>query len=137
MNNIVVSLLYLGRAVHDITTQSLKHLEITAPQLWLLDVLHQAKKPISSSELAEQMKVSTSNITAMGDRMVKNGLIERVFSDNDRRKILIQISNDGIKKHAKGMKVLDDLSCSLNEQMGETFEPAVKKLINKLEETGA
>jgi MarR family 2-MHQ and catechol resistance regulon transcriptional repressor len=52
-------------------------------------------------ELCKKMLVSGGNMTVVVDNLVKDGLVERVPSEDDRRSILVRFT-------PKGKKVFDD-----------------------------
>jgi DNA-binding MarR family transcriptional regulator len=66
-------------------------------QFNIMMVLKYAEKPLTQSELGEQLLVDKSNITGLLDRMEKAGLIRRLSVDGDRRCYHIELSEVGRK----------------------------------------
>lgn len=60
------------------------------------------QSPLMASEIANELKVSSSHITAVTDRLVVKNYIQRVRSDSDRRIVYLEITEDG-KEIAKKM----------------------------------
>jgi DNA-binding MarR family transcriptional regulator len=58
--------------------------------------------PLMASEIANELKVSSSHITAVTDRLVGKNYIQRVRSDSDRRIVYLEITEDG-KRIAREM----------------------------------
>jgi DNA-binding MarR family transcriptional regulator len=68
---------------------SMTHLHI----LWVLD--HHGD--LTMSRLAEMLDVSFSNATGLIDRMEERGLIERVRVPDDRRVVIVRVSEQGAR----------------------------------------
>lgn len=69
-------------------------MDITLNQFLLLLILSR-KENYMMSELAHEMGTSSGNMTAMIDRMVQSGLVERGRSPKDRRVVQVWISPEG------------------------------------------
>ena len=62
---------------------------LTASQMKLLFVLVQEEK-VAMSELGKALNVSKPQLTNMADGLVRNGLVERFYEPDDRRKISLR-----------------------------------------------
>jgi len=63
--------------------------------------------PITASELATRLQMSPSAITQMTDRLVKSKLITRSTDKNDRRLILLTLTNQGEQHLALILKKME------------------------------
>jgi DNA-binding MarR family transcriptional regulator len=83
--------------------------KLTGPQFYILQLLYNGGKSTVSG-LAEEMSVKPSAITAMIDRLLKQGYVTRERDELDRRVVFIQISDAGRQileeVHQKRKKVL-------------------------------
>lgn len=71
--------------------------EITPQQYNVLRILRGAHpKSLPTMEIAERMVEKTPGITRLLDRLVEKGLVARERPANDRRRVLISISSDGM-----------------------------------------
>ena len=70
------------------------------PQRWydVLVNLDEAGKGMPMNELADRILYSKGGFTRVVDRMEEAGLIRRVRPEQDRRSILVVMTDDGIKK---------------------------------------
>jgi DNA-binding MarR family transcriptional regulator len=68
---------------------SMTHLHI----LWVLE--HHGELPMS--RLADLLDVSLSNATGLVDRMAERGLVERVRVPDDRRVVIVRVSDAGVR----------------------------------------
>jgi DNA-binding MarR family transcriptional regulator len=69
------------------------------PLRWydVLVQLEEAPRGIAMNELAERILYSKSGLTRVVDRMEEAGLVQRVRPENDRRSILVVLTEDGNK----------------------------------------
>jgi DNA-binding MarR family transcriptional regulator len=74
----------------------LVRLGISMAQLNILHTLHRTGE-VPMSRLADVLNVSVSNATGLVDRMEERGLIERRRVPEDRRVVLVRITDDGVR----------------------------------------
>ncbi|MGG2064571.1 MarR family winged helix-turn-helix transcriptional regulator [Bacillus sp. S14(2024)] len=53
------------------------------------------KSPQMASQIASEVNVTSSHITAVTDRLVRKGLVMRKRSDSDRRIVYLEITDSG------------------------------------------
>jgi DNA-binding MarR family transcriptional regulator len=70
------------------------------PQRWYDVLIHTEESPdgVPMTELADRILYSKSGFTRVIDRMEEAGLVERVRPPNDRRSILVVMTEKGRKK---------------------------------------
>ncbi|MDA5110306.1 MarR family transcriptional regulator [Brevibacillus thermoruber] len=68
--------------------------DLTGPQFYILSLLSK-KGPRSVTELADNMCVKPSAITAMVDRLLKHGFVQRDRDEHDRRVVTIRLTEQG------------------------------------------
>jgi DNA-binding MarR family transcriptional regulator len=68
--------------------------DLTGPQFYILSLLSK-KGTCSVTELADQMGVKPSAITAMVDRLLKHGFVLRDRDEHDRRVVTIRMTEQG------------------------------------------
>ncbi len=69
-------------------------LDLTITQFFVLDALIQ-QRVFKMSVLARAMGVKLGNMTTIIDRMIKNGLVRRYRSDDDRRVVYVALTPKG------------------------------------------
>ncbi len=83
------------------------------------------KKDQSLKELAHLLAVSTSNLSVMIESMVQEGLISRAQDENDRRKVVLNLSKKGkdmFKKEKENMvDKLSDWVANLSDDKKDQF----------------
>jgi DNA-binding MarR family transcriptional regulator len=115
------------RTVQDFNSQD--NYGLTGPQFYILYMIRE-KGTCMVSVLAEEMDVKPSAISVMIDRLVNHNFVVRLADKNDRRVVLLQITDAGL--HA--VKQLVQRS---NEMLGDYFnklsETEVEVMIHTLE----
>ncbi len=69
--------------------------DTTLPRFDVMAALHRAEKPMKMSELSERLLVSNGNATTVVDRLEREGLVQRVASESDRRVKHVTLSDAG------------------------------------------
>ncbi|WP_018924634.1 MarR family transcriptional regulator [Salsuginibacillus kocurii] len=110
-------------------------LGITGLQVLVLKVL--VDKPhLTLAELAEQLHSSTSTMSGVVDRLVKNGYVRRERSESDRRSLMLSLTQAGIEKEAETyQKIITTLAEKLRDVPEEELEVLLAlhdKLLKKL-----
>jgi len=83
--------------------QALTPWGVTASQATVLSLLDEVGRPIPTSELARSLFREGPSVTTMIDRLAVRGLVERTGDAKDRRKVLVQLSEEG-KRLTKGIR---------------------------------
>jgi DNA-binding MarR family transcriptional regulator len=71
--------------------------ELSLSQLHTVHVLHDCG-PVTVSQLAAALGVTPPSASTMVDRLVEKGLLSREPSREDRRKVLVSVSPEALKK---------------------------------------
>lgn len=71
------------------------HSPVTLPQFDLLSALARAPEGLVMGDLSKRLMVTNGNVTALVERLVRNGLVERTVSPNDRRALVVRMTDEG------------------------------------------
>src|ERR1700749_716120 len=74
---------------------------VSFPQYCLLGFLRETKE-LTMSEIAQRMGHSTAAATGLIDRLENLGHVRRMHAQDDRRKVLVQITTSGSNLVAEG-----------------------------------
>lgn len=76
------------------------------PMRWYDVLVHLEETPdgLRMKDLAERILYSKSGFTSVVDRMEKEGLVKRVRPENDRRSILVVLTDTGREKMAEARR---------------------------------
>lgn len=91
--------------------------DLSLAQLHVIRVIR-SHGEMAMSELAEQMGVSPPSASAMVDRLVEKGVLCREHSTEDRRKVVVRISPEGLKKTEEVEAGILQLFIDLVEKLG-------------------
>jgi len=80
---------------------------VTVPQCVVLQKL--LEEPGDISSLAERVGVTMSAMTRLVDGLERRGWVTRVRSDDDRRKVVVQLTDDGRHEAARLRDLSDQL----------------------------
>jgi DNA-binding MarR family transcriptional regulator len=117
---IVVSILYTSGQLSNILNGILKPFDISLQQFNVLRILRgQQNEAVSLAVVQERMINKMSNTTRLIDKLVKKGLVYKEINSSNRRKIDINITNEGLE-------ILDYVDTLIEE--------AEKHIVNKLSE---
>lgn len=107
--------------------------EISLAQFNLLMIVRSSGE-ITGGELAVQLGVSPPSISAMVDRLVERGMLVRRRSLKDRRKVVLQVSDDEIHHFAAiEEKILNGL-VGLIEELGEDTTKKWVEVLTRVEQ---
>lgn len=88
---------------------SIKDIPITMTQLTALTVIDRDGS-LSMSDLASELSMSNQQLTKVVDALVDFRMVERVFDENNRRKVYAKIT-------VNGKKTINDLRAELDRKM--------------------
>ncbi len=93
---IVSALLHAAMFVRLRLGEFLEHYELTEGRYSVLTVLDKAgASGLSQSDVADQLMQSESNVSSLVERLQRDGLVNRRWSDTDRRKRVLLLTADG------------------------------------------
>ncbi|AXT19108.1 MarR family transcriptional regulator [Flavobacteriaceae bacterium AU392] len=138
MNNYFQAIFEIIRTGHWITdsiSKELKEFGIYEPQYNVLRILRGAKgKPISVNTILENMVQRSSNVTRIVDKLETKRLVKRTLSHEDRRKMDIIITQDGIELLKKLDKKVHNFHKPMMNNLNSEETETLKRLIKKLKE---
>jgi DNA-binding MarR family transcriptional regulator len=68
----------------------------TLPRFDVLAMLYRTREGLRMSDLSDQLMVSNGNVTGVVERLVQDGLVERLPVPGDRRATLIRLTGPGV-----------------------------------------
>jgi MarR family 2-MHQ and catechol resistance regulon transcriptional repressor len=124
----------LARASSSFNKKSLENIRsfgLTQPQFGVIEALGHLG-PMKIGVLCNKMLVSGGNMTLVLDNLEKIELIERVHSKEDRRAILIQLTEKGHSLFTKVFSNHAEFIFSLMSVLTEKEQKELGKLLKKL-----
>ncbi|HEX8847703.1 MAG TPA: MarR family transcriptional regulator [Pyrinomonadaceae bacterium] len=85
----------MSKLMIDQYQKQITELELTLPQAQVLRVLR--RKPLTTGQLAAELRISAPAITQLTDRLIRKELIERRAASDDRRCVIVALSDKGTR----------------------------------------
>lgn len=131
----LLTLLYRTEKITDGHINALlQPVHLTCAQHHVLQLLIMAGEPLQLGEIAEKLHSVRSNATQMVDRLVAEGLVERIFDPADRRRVLAQITAEGRRR----FEAATELELQFELELANCFSPEEQDqlitLLSRLEE---
>jgi len=96
VDEVIEAIVYLYTESRRLTKEMARRADLTGPQLTVVKLLEQIGD-LSLSELSERIRAQNSTVTGIIDRMVREGLVVRDRSKEDRRVVFIRLTTKGKK----------------------------------------
>ncbi len=127
-------LLQLGRGVAAMLEQQIRPFGLTEAEFRVLTVLYsQPEGAAHPSELCARTSQSPANMSRISDALVERELITRLSSEQDRRRMVLRITEQG---EALVRRLLPLLFEPLRELFGDLSDAEQQQLIAQLKHLG-
>lgn len=71
------------------------HLNLTGAQLFVINVIGEAKRPLSVNEVAQRTETDQSTVSVVTNRLVERGLLKRERNADDSRRVELSLTASG------------------------------------------
>lgn len=130
---LLISLLYTSNQINDQIGEALKSFDISIPQFNVLRILRGQKgKPANLSTIQERMVSKMSNTTRLVDKLIMKGLVERVICEENRRKVEISITQQGMNLLTKIDPVVDEAENAITSKIQPDEMEKMTELLEQL-----
>lgn len=87
---------------------------------------------VKPTEIAKNFKITPASVTSQIDSLVKRGLLERIFNQNDKRVIEVELTNKGKSLLPKEVDKLES-SCSwIFDSLNSKEQVELLELVKKI-----
>lgn len=111
----------------DFWTKKVKHLNVTASQAMVLNFLGEEDRILANS-LRQKLQITSATMTGILDRLEKLDLIERQPHPDDRRAILVCLSDRGRQCATE----INSIMIQANEEFLSRFNPEESENLRKM-----
>jgi MarR family transcriptional repressor of emrRAB len=127
-------LLHIGRGISGMLEQQIRPFGLAEAEFRVLTALFSQPEGVAHpSELCARTSQSPANMSRISDALVSRELITRVSSVQDRRRIVLRITEQG---EAVVRRLLPLLHAPLKEMFGEFSQAELQQLIVRLKRLG-
>lgn len=89
-------------------------------------------KPKNMTSVAKALSVTTGTLTISVNSLVKKGFVERVRSEEDRRVVLVSLTDKGKRIYKKHQKFHEDMVKGIVKQLNEEEKVLLEKVLSNL-----
>lgn len=110
-----------------------EHLNLTAAQLFVINVIGEARRPLSVNEVAEQTKTDQSTVSVVTRRLVDRKLLKRERSQADTRRVELSLTSQGraLQKKAPATVAQQHLTSAL-ESLSASDARTLLRLLTRI-----
>ena len=131
LNDILVNLFNEILGIEEKALTSSEFRDISANDMHILEAVG-TEEPRSMSSVAKSLSVTVGTLTIAMNNLVKKGYVNRARSEEDRRVVLISLSEKGEKAYYHHQKFHDDMIQAIMTDLDETQMDALTQALNKL-----
>lgn len=89
----------LSSVISGLHSKIAKRVGLSATDHKCLDLALRAEQPLTAGQIAEQSGLSTGAVTGVIDRLERAGFVRRVRDPHDRRKVLVEVSQNSLGRY--------------------------------------
>lgn len=130
----IVNIRYTSNWLSSIQNSFMKKYDLTMPQFNVLRILRGAKGSINVQTIKDRMVEKSPNLTRLIDKLESKQFLSRSNSSNDKRTILVTITNEGLDVLNRidiDLKNEDFFNLSLSDDEANTLSSLLDKVRNK------
>ena len=125
----VISIFHINTIIKDALLHKLKPYELSVEQYNVLRILRGQKgNPLNLQDIQKRMINKMSNTTRLVDKLLKKDFVKRSICENNRRKVEILITKNGLDT----LKELDQQITDTEERITSSLSEIEIKQLNKL-----
>ena len=130
----IVNIRYTSNWLSSIQNSFMKKYDLTMPQFNVLRILRGAKGSINVQTIKDRMVEKSPNLTRLIDKLESKQFLSRSNASNDKRTILVTITNEGLDVLNRidiDLKNEDFFNLSLSDDEANTLSSLLDKVRNK------
>lgn len=130
---VLLNLTYTKNFIGDKFSELLKPYGISSEQFNVLRILRgQEGNPLNMQDIQERMVAKNSNTTRLIDKLLKKELVERNTCSNNRRKIEVKITDNGLRILSELDPIIENHELFFTEKLSNKELETLNKLLEKI-----
>ena len=105
---------------------------LSATRMVTLRAIGLASEPLSLSQLAAQLSFVKSNVTQLVDRLEAEHLVRRIPDPDDRRSILLELTDRGREEYHRALHLIEPVENQLMTLYTSTERQQLTELLGRL-----
>lgn len=126
----IINIRFTSNWIGNYHNKQLSRFGLTLPQFNILRILRGAREPLSINLVRERMLEKSPNVTRLIDKLIQKGMVTRDRHKSDKRVIMLQITEKGLRTLEKLDTVFNDINAS--NLLSESEANQLNHLLDKL-----
>lgn len=131
LNEVFVKVFKNIMAIEERAIRSDEYLNATANDMHVMEAIGNGQ-PKNMTSVAKALSVTTGTLTISVNSLVKKGFVERVRSEEDRRVVLISLTEKGRRLYAKHQKFHKEMVESIVMRLNDEEKVLLEKVLSNL-----
>ena len=128
----IIHFLLVNNTITEVIGRALKPYDVSAQQFNVLRILRgQHGKPANLSTINDRMITKMSNTTRLVDKLLLKGYVDRMVCPSNRRKIEINITDEGLNALIKMDKAVTEAENTLLKNLSTKEMEQLNKIFSK------
>lgn len=131
LNEVLVKLFRLVNSIEEQTVKTEEYKNITTNDMHVIEAIG-IGSPKNMTAVAKRLGVTTGTLTIAVNGLVKRGFVERVRSEEDRRVVLVSLSEKGKEVFAHHQKFHEEMIEAVVSRLDEGEKGVLEKALKNL-----
>lgn len=131
LNEVLVKLFRNVNTIEEKAIRTEEYQDVTTNDMHVIEAIGMDTAKNMTS-VAKALEVTTGTLTIAVNSLVKKGYVDRVRSEEDRRVVLISLSDKGKKAYLHHQKFHQDMTEAVVDELTEEEQRVLEKALTKL-----
>ncbi|MBO5165121.1 MAG: MarR family transcriptional regulator [Lachnospiraceae bacterium] len=131
LNEVLVRLFRNINAIEESVIKQNEYQNITTNDMHVIEAIGM-KEPKNMTAVARSLMVTTGTLTIAVNGLVKKGFVERSRSEEDRRVVLVSLTDKGRKAYVSHQRFHEDMVETITDELSEEEQVILEKALSRL-----
>lgn len=131
LNEVLVRLFRDINAIEERAIRTEEYKDVTTNDMHVIDAIGMGEAKNMTS-VARSLEVTTGTLTIAVNSLVKKGYVDRVRSEEDRRVVLVSLSNKGRQAYLHHRKFHEEMINAVISELTDEEQQVLEKALMKL-----
>lgn len=131
LNEVLVKLFRNVNMIEERAIRTEEYKDVTTNDMHVIEAIGM-EGARNMTSVARSLEVTTGTLTIAVNSLVKKGYVDRVRSEEDRRVVLVSLSDKGKKAYLHHRKFHDQMIDSVVQELTEEEQVVLEKALSKL-----
>ena len=131
LNEVLVKLFREINTIEERAIKTGEYKELTVNDMHVMEAID-VYEPKNMTTVAKALTVTTGTLTISVNSLVKKGYVERTRSEEDRRVVLISLTDKGRKAHAQHQKFHQEMIDAIIKELDKDEQVILEKALSNL-----